>query len=226
MQTYQITDNMPKYVVMDPSKSRWGGFPEKAKVQLRYCTSVTLDAHASTAAYVFALTGMYDPEITGTGHQPSNFDVWGAVYRRHCVTMADVIITHMETSTSNVGPALAGFIVDTSGNQVSSGTDPMHLVEQPYAQFFRVAVGNEAGGLGSGSLKARIPTAKWFGLTDQQMLADDRLCGTVVANPTSPLFLELWAAPVGGDTPSTSITFLVEFVFHATFVDPALTDHS
>jgi len=211
--------------VISPSAMRYGGFPERKKVQLRYCTVVTLNASSGTAAYVFALNGMYDPEITGTGHQPSYFGTWGAVYRRYGVTQCDVCVTHMQSSTSNVSPAIAGYIVDTSGNQVSSGTDPMHLVEQPYAQFFRVAVGNDSNGLRPGSLMARVPVAKWFGLTDQQLLADDRLCGTVVSNPSAPLFMELWAGAIASDTPSTSISFLVELVYHATFVDPALTAH-
>ena len=40
----------------------------------------------SAATYIFAASGLFDVDITGVGHQPTNFDQLMAMYEWYCVT--------------------------------------------------------------------------------------------------------------------------------------------
>lgn len=61
------------------------GFPKTNTVQMRYCTSIqladpvggVLDLHA------FSANGIYDVDITGTGHQPLGRDQWADNFYNH-----------------------------------------------------------------------------------------------------------------------------------------------
>ncbi len=67
-----------------------GTLPESALVTLNYWEQVqfvstgTLGSFSPTS-YIFRLTGLYDPNQTGVGHQPYYFDQWCTFYDRYRV---------------------------------------------------------------------------------------------------------------------------------------------
>lgn len=69
-------------------RSRTIGIPKTATVSLRYCTTKIL---APTTAglgvsTVFRCDSVYDPDYTGTGHQPVYRDVYTSMYNKYIVT--------------------------------------------------------------------------------------------------------------------------------------------
>jgi hypothetical protein len=57
------------------------GFPRKLHSRHRYITEFTLTATTGTFAdYIFCANGMYDPDLTSTGHQPLYFDQMATIY--------------------------------------------------------------------------------------------------------------------------------------------------
>jgi hypothetical protein len=46
----------------------------------------------------FSLNGLYDPYLSGTGHQPYGFDEFAALYGRYKVVMADVTVSAFPAS--------------------------------------------------------------------------------------------------------------------------------
>ncbi len=68
--------------------------------KLAYGDAFGLAAHASLTSYtgseyVFRLNSLYDPDLTGTGHQPYGFDQFAALYSRYKVDRVhiDVLFT-------------------------------------------------------------------------------------------------------------------------------------
>lgn len=62
------------------------GFPPKLRATLVYNESVAISITAALqTSYVFACNGLYDPNISGTGHQPLYFDQMMAIYDHYCV---------------------------------------------------------------------------------------------------------------------------------------------
>jgi len=63
------------------------GFPGFMKMTHRYNTTFRLTSTAGGIKdYVFSANGMYDPDITSTGHQPMYFDQMGSIYDHYLVT--------------------------------------------------------------------------------------------------------------------------------------------
>lgn len=89
-----------------------GMFPSVKNVNLRYVEEFTLNpGNASTAAYVFRVNNLYDPNYTGTGHQPMFFDTYAAIYQSYKVKMASITFI-----------AIDNHITNTAVNNAVSGT--------------------------------------------------------------------------------------------------------
>lgn len=70
--------------------------------KLKYNTVITLDpgnagTASSIASYSFSANGLYDPDISGTGHQPLYFDNLSALYSKYVVQYSKIRATFMNT---------------------------------------------------------------------------------------------------------------------------------
>jgi len=65
------------------------GLPETKMVSLTYCETITLTPGTATPInYTFRMNDIYDPNYTGTGHQPLGRDEWAQLYEKYEVTSA------------------------------------------------------------------------------------------------------------------------------------------
>lgn len=79
------------------------GIPKKLTVTHTYVETVNLQSGiaGALAVYSFSANGMYDPNITGTGHQPMLFDQIGALYNHYCVIGSKATFTLTPISGAN-----------------------------------------------------------------------------------------------------------------------------
>ncbi len=87
------------------------GFATRQLVKMRYFADVELDPGAGAmAAHIFSANGLFDPDITGVGHQPYSFDQWMAVYDHYHVVGAKISVTFLSTqeaaANNHVGVSL------------------------------------------------------------------------------------------------------------------------
>lgn len=76
-------------------------FPVKTQRILHYHETVSLSSTTgAVATYVFATNGLYDPNITGTGHQPAGFDQVMLFYNHYYVSKASIRVNIRNTTTS------------------------------------------------------------------------------------------------------------------------------
>lgn len=62
------------------------GFPKKMMMTHKYTENATMvSTTGSLASFIFSCNGLYDPNITGTGHQPHYFDQMTALYNHYTV---------------------------------------------------------------------------------------------------------------------------------------------
>jgi len=62
------------------------GFPTELRTTLRYSDVVTLTSTGNAVTnYVFRMNSLFDPDFTGTGHQPYYFDQFATIYQRYTV---------------------------------------------------------------------------------------------------------------------------------------------
>lgn len=68
--------------------------PQTSIVGLRYCDSsyiTSLTSGASTS-YNFSANGLYDPNVSGTGHQPIGFDQYMQFYQHYTVLKSTITV--------------------------------------------------------------------------------------------------------------------------------------
>lgn len=173
------TSNKPKDVVV------WGrSVPNKTAVTHKYTQLVTMSCNpASTAKQYFKCNGMYDPDTTGTGHQPFLFDQIGALYDHYTVVSSRIKIQvcNAYASTGTTGAmnnaALIGLFKDDDASTTLS------------------VIGSDENTAGFANLKLLSPfTTPSLVLTDTWKLKDtfgpkdglglSRFQGTTSSDPT------------------------------------------
>lgn len=104
---------VPKLKIMaKPGRSL--GFPSQQTVQLRYCTSVNLvDAVGGVLdIHAFRCNGIFDPDVTGVGHQPLGRDQWNDFYNHYYVKQAKITIKfNNQSQVANQVAAVHGLYV-------------------------------------------------------------------------------------------------------------------
>jgi hypothetical protein len=153
------------------------GFPDKLVTTLKYSQMINFTGSASPSAQVFNINSCFDPDSSGTGHQPSYFDKFSAVYARYFVSEAclDVTISN-ESATVPVN-----YAVVYSDQQIGANTVE-ELTEAQYSKYGIIGV------LSSNPIKRvtlpPILMSKLMGTTPGDILeADDNMYAPVGSNP-------------------------------------------
>lgn len=81
-------------------------------LRFRYCSAISIDAAATVfGKYTFSANSLYDPDVTGTGHQPLGYDQWSEFYNHYTVMSSKISVTFVcrETvSPSTLDDAVVG----------------------------------------------------------------------------------------------------------------------
>lgn len=91
-----------KNVSMMKMKSPIVGFPSVFHTKLRYSDTITLTlTSGANAAHTFAGNDTNDPDVTGTGHQPTYYDQIGNVYGSVRINSCKIRVTFQNASDVN-----------------------------------------------------------------------------------------------------------------------------
>lgn len=191
-----------------------GPAPRTMRTVLRYSESlITVDGGAAgtSDAYVFSANGLFDPNITGTGHQPRGFDQYMGLYTYYVVVASRIIAKYAaapaETLNQMIG--LAPIAIATEN------TDPKDYMEQQgnVYDFLRPGVSSA-----SKTLKVEVDLKSWFGASS--LMDDDLLRGDSGQNPSRQLYYHVWASGVQAVNP-TAIDVNVLIEYDVIFFTPA-----
>lgn len=181
------------------------------QMDLVYATTISLDPSVATVAYhTFALNGMYDPDITGTGHQPRGFDQIMLLYRKYQVTKCHVeaLAQHVDTNQTY---ALAMY-----PDAASTAPSSVENVLERNAVVWQYCASAVAGAGGeSTALQMDVDVVRFMG-GHPKGGSDLDFRGTSSANPSQLAYFHLvgWS-PDAADIAKAYVT--VRIVFTATF---------
>jgi len=165
-------------------------FPPRVTKWLRYASGHQGLSSSSgvVSTQVFSANGAFDPDVTGTGHQPMGFDQMMAFYNHYCVTHARLHVRFASASGS----------YGTACIRVDAGSTPITDIERIMEFGGNVTVGLESiGNFGANKeLNMSISIAKLQGVSEMALTADPTLRGDVTANPTEQTYfhVQLWNA--------------------------------
>jgi hypothetical protein len=187
--------------------------PPMLKARMKYVSPVTLSSGVTPGVNVFSANGLYDPDITGTGHQPRGFDQLIALYD-HYVVVASHITVHFGAS-SQVFPIIGIQLQSSSTAQ----SDYVDYAEQPRCVF---DIGSYVLGPGGGfpdvkSHTLHFKAPEFMGIPDP--ITSTKLQGSVNANPSDQAYFHVWSQHQDGSS-SNTVTALVFIEYDVVFIEP------
>lgn len=176
------TSNQIATLSKRPSTAR-GPLSVKQRATFVYAERFSRTAGAvNPANYVFSCNGLYDPNITGIGHQPRGFDQLMALYDHYVVIGARISVMYVNRDGSN--PQLCTVrVLDTP----TPTTTIENLMENRYLKGAIAGVANN--GSACGSLDLAVNPNEFLGRS--KPLADPDVKGNTSANPTEQCYFHI-----------------------------------
>lgn len=187
-------------------------FPASITKRLRYSTSFTASttSGAISAVQVFRANDLFDPDFTGTGHQPMGFDQLMQWYNHFCVVWAKITIVAKSTSATTPTICLR---VD-GDSSVLTVID--RVVEIGGCVTETLEVKGSYGANKSLSMVADI--AKLQGINRVALTSNPSLQGNVAASPAECTYFHITMWDTLGATGSAEVDVILEQI--AVFQEP------
>lgn len=210
--------------------------PRRVFVKLPYFESFTL--LGSVAGYVdhtYSLTDIWDPNTTGTGHQPRGRDTWAALYNKYRIHGCKMTLTcsNVDIATLPTAALVVGSCLSDASTGAGGSTPILDLIEGPQPEGFHKVKWRTfnpqatgfAAELNRHSRRMYVPTRKtfrgisfdyWSAQLNQQDLWID-----VGVSPASNIFFNVFMGGMNGDdTTGCGIVFFIKLVYYVEFAQP------
>lgn len=187
-----------------------GPIPKRTVIKLKYFEGITFANGGTTFDYQFRLNSIYDPNYTGTGHQPYGYDQYNTFYNRYRVHRVDYVIGAAVVASNVNGTAKVTLV---HNNDSTSYGNPNLAAESPLSTTKIVAGGTPVYFVGS------IKPENVCGVTPTEY-KDDRFGAAFGANPTEVIHMHL-VASVGDNTAlaDSAIFYNVQLTYTCEFSD-------
>jgi len=133
------------------------GFPLKYTCKLRYTDTIVLDAPSDGTAYhTFRANNIYDPDYSGTGHQPRHFDMLAEIYDNYTVIGSKLSAKIVGYSNSSDDAQAIGIRISPDASLQTPNTDiaALHEMGRSAATTWTMVKSTEP-------LQTRTITKKW-----------------------------------------------------------------
>lgn len=168
-------------------------FPDSVVVDLKYGDYMMISAGTgSMNSYFFNANSCYDPNLTGTGHQPLGFDQYMAFYEAYVVEGATM---ELLTSTSSTTPVRVSLTASKEYASVPTGME--YVAEWPQTNIDVVTAQRPV------HLNQTASTSEFYGVATSELPAVDALVGSSAANPASLWYFRIY---VQADDYSSTVT--------------------
>lgn len=178
------------------------GFPTKIITILRYVDLYTLTSTAGgIGTQVFSMNSVFDPDVTGAGHQPLYFDRYTAIYNNYRVLGSRINASISPTSVvAGSGPFVFG--INGSFASATLGASNRSRMEQNDAvhTYFNQEQGTQELSFAfSPEIKLGRPSG------------DDTVGAVVTGSPSSQYYAHVWFNDDNGGTTAARLRVEMEF---------------
>ncbi len=192
-------------------------FPPRFRKKLVYVDNDI--SIASTAGllsnYFYSANGLFDPNISGVGHQPMGFDQMMLMYNHYTVVRSKVTVNFVNMSAAGVYvDAVLWLAPDTTAT-----TTPGFILENGYCIWQLLNPTTVVGSAKTMSLGCNV--SSYFGRDNKprELVEDVELAGTSAANPTEQVYFALGAFDHNGAAVAT-LTVIVTIEYDVIFWEP------
>jgi hypothetical protein len=179
--------------------------------------SITLQSTLSSpGVHVFSCNGLFDPDVTGTGHQPRGFDQLMQFYDHYVVTKARLTVQFFNNSTTV--PAMVFVTVRDNSSPSASYLDYLES-----AITKRKQLGIETTSSATQSISYEVDVGNFLGRAS--VLSDPQLKGGDTVNPTEGCSFHIGAFSPDLFTTS-SVSIIVTLEYDVTLIEPKIVSAS
>jgi len=193
--------------------SRTVGFPDRIFTTLNYSElfALTYGGAGVPRVHQFMINNLYDPNFTGTGHQPLCHDQYAQFYLRYRVYGMRYKITFTNQETASYYDIAVQKRPNTSAPSLMED-----FLESPYVQRGTLDVKGSGGAIRTMSGYASV--AKLRGLSKKQVTYDEDLSALIGVSPTQTPSLNIIIS--NQNTLGTgSVNIRVQLTFYVCFYD-------
>lgn len=177
--------------------------------KLIYHDQFSIDpAVAAAGNQVFSCNGVYDPDITGVGHQPRGFDQMIAMYD-HCVVIGFKFTAWVHPDDTSEGTMIALRVKDSS--TVTTVIDD--IMEDRYVKLISLGSDNN-----SKRISLKCNPNKF--LSRSKPLSDPDLKNSSASNPTEQAFLHVSAFSIHSGVDLSPLRGTARIEYTCVFFEP------
>lgn len=193
--------------------------PTTFATKLVYSDLNTLSSTGGLAGvHVYSANGLYDPDITGIGHQPRGFDQLMALFDHYTVIGAKITIQIADSDATASQPFISSIaLIDQS----SVAVDQNDYLESGYCVFQAQSGSNIAS---VANLTMAVNPNKFLGRSAP--LADSQLKGSSTSNPTEQCYFHVAAGPLVSGTTTGTIAYVSKIEYSVVFSEPKVPSQS
>jgi len=199
---YSASSRKSRFQTSAMARFQGFGFPDKLQVKHRYYeyTAIATAGGAGKGSYQYRCNGMYDPNITSTGHQPLYFDSLSSIYDHFTVVRSYLKLT---ASTSSSNPQTVAVFINDDSTITPSTIET--CIEQSSAKYAVVTADAPR------TFYVPWDAKRTFG---GSVLGNDNLQGSGSADPTEQSVYTIVAQAVDA-AQATSVLLSVEIIYTA-----------
>jgi len=183
------------------------------KSQLYYEAGLTKTASiGGIATYIFSANGIYDPNVTGTGHQPIGFDQMMTLYEQYTTIRSHIKVSFYNASTEAARVAVY-LSPDTTIPSITA------VMENGLVKSKVISGDSGAGSHRQVDIDLTCDIPKYFGKSYQSILAEADMAGTIASNPVEQVYfvIAVWN-PYGSD--DSTVGFDVTLSYDSMYWEP------
>lgn len=187
-----------------------------ATVQLKYCQFIALNPGAAgiPATHYYRMNSIYDPDFTGTGHQPMGHDTYETLYNHYYVKSCKTTVYFSSTSAVGTDACIVGMRFDNDTTTTPSG-GLNELTEQRSSTWGVLSNRNDKATL---RLSKMFNTNRHFGSTAKWNRTG--LGADFGTNPSQVGYLQLYAAPIDAAVDAAVINCYVVMTYTVYMTEP------
>lgn len=186
------------------------GLGQSFRTKLRYVQNVFLQSvSGAVGKNVFSPQNCFDPDASGTGHQPMYFDQIAAIYARYKVHKATIRVSYNVQTETAASSIFAVGIIAGSGQSISS--DPHTNMEDNHG-ISTICNGR------NGSTGQKVLTLDYAPMRDLGITVNDDTLTTQTNTGAGTYFWNVWCADLNSSG-TTNLLASVEIIYDIEFTD-------
>lgn len=167
--------------------------------KLRYATYFTLSSSLGTVqTYVFRANSIYDPDYTGSGHQPLRHDQLEMLYNHYVVLGSKITVKFLSSEFQNTGALMVG--VYTSADYNPGFGNATTYIENGRGSYR--LINNIGDAVKPTTCTGKFSAKKFFNVTS---VKDNltRIGASFGNNPVDPAYYQIFCRNAGGTFDNT-----------------------